>query len=1598
MKTVRIFVSSPGDVRQERQVTAKVLTRLEAQFAGRLGVQGYFWEHEPMHAGSDFQNQIPPPAEFDVFVGILWSRLGTRLHSSHLRSDGRPYLSGSEYEFETALESYRTSATKTPRLLIYRREETPLIPAEPPEVFEERKRQWDSLQRFIEHWFTDLTDGGTFKAAFRGYQNTAEFEELLEEHLRKTIVDIGGKDAQETALAEQAPRWVEGSPYRGFKVFEFEHAAVFFGRTRAIDEVIGQLRDHVSQGKPPFVVIFGGSGSGKSSLLRAGVIPALVNGGLERFGAWRRAVFQPSQSSGDLFEGLASALSGPEAIPEILEVGAGSQGLGARLRNNPEGLEMYLAGTLQQLARESHQAERQQLRQQAVLLRDQGRAHDAEYVEGLLDALQFSELRLILGLDQLEELFLLEDRFPAIERARFLAAIASLVRSKIPYVWVVGTLRSDFFSKCEESEDLIQLLKGKGQYHLLPPNSNEFSQMIRFPARAAGVRFEDHPVKGRLDDVLRDSALGGGGALPLLELTLDQLFEAAGSTRQMTHEAYDGLGGGNGGLRGVLLNVADAAYADLSEKAKASFPRVFKNLTTLDSEFRKLPGSQEHFSRRIVRREALKGIETGAEEVIKRFLDARLLIAYSDDAKNEVVSVAHEALLNEWGRLRSLLEHEIDFLRLRARFAIAAAEWDRDNRNPRRLASNLPLAEAREVFRVEPETLQPFEADYIRLSKRKRAIRLAAFFGTAVSVVVLFGVLAVWANLSERNARQALARSDVSRAEELFGNGNASAAIAFLARAVEQDPESMSAADRLWFALCQRSWPLAVSPPGQLQPPTSDISAISFSPQGKRIAVGLPDGEVWVWDTETGKFLDKIPSGHKKIVLCCAFSPDGTHFITASRDATARIWDARTGQPTTNMLSHQDSIGCVAFSADSHYAATGSRDRTVRVWDATTGNAIGKPLQHGTEVNSICFHPTISTRIVATFGSVARIWNTQNVQILFDLGHSAAVTTAQFDSSGEMVLTTCRDGFARLWSAQTGQLLHISAPRGGPIDNAVLSPTSDRIATISGRDVLLWHADLTMPVSLHQTSEVSWAAFSPDGNRLLSATDDGKVRVWSASSGEPMGEAIDERDQILGAAFTPNGRILIGTSTGLLRMWAAPTLAPLGNAMPQGAAVQTIALSPDEKTTLTGAADGQARLWDLSTSRLVWGPLPQGAPVVAAAFSPDGRYFLTAAANRATVWDVRMRKSVGITSETDGDIYSATFNAHGTIIATATINGIAQFWTVPDCKPTGGIMRHSARITAITFEPNDRGFLTSSLDGTIKTWDANNGALIGNLSAGSEVTDVSVSPNGNLLAAGLSDGRVVVWDLRTNKAIETEPMRHARRVNACLFSPDGSVLASASDDGSAILWDPQTGRARFGALRHSVDSQSEPISKVAFSPDGRRLATACEDGTVLVWDATNGRQLSERLAHSDSVTGIAFSHGKLLVTAGNDGWLFAWNLDAPFTREDRLELANLARGLMPLRLSEAGRLEPNALLTVLKLKKEFPEPGRTMASQLGYWLSQDPGARKVSPLSTQSLSEYIDALISEGSAASISKAAVLASGNPVLEQKLDAARRSLNSK
>ena len=314
MDNLRIFISSPGDVNEERVLARRVLERLRGEFANHLNLEPIFWEHEPLLATAGFQEQIPRPRETDIVVCILWSRLGTRLPEQFKRPDGTPYASGTEFEFEDAVDGHR--AQGFPDLLVYRKTAEPVVSLQDEQALLARLGQKKALDLFVEKWF-HAGGEGALVAAFHQFESSAVFEELLEEHLRKLIERRLPKAQPGQTPVTAPPRWQQGSPFRGLEVFDFEHAEIFFGRTKAIGEVLDNLRQQSADGRA-FVLVLGASGSGKSSLVRAGVLPLLTQPGvIEGVGLWRRAVMRPGDSSGDLFDALAAALLRDQAVPEL---------------------------------------------------------------------------------------------------------------------------------------------------------------------------------------------------------------------------------------------------------------------------------------------------------------------------------------------------------------------------------------------------------------------------------------------------------------------------------------------------------------------------------------------------------------------------------------------------------------------------------------------------------------------------------------------------------------------------------------------------------------------------------------------------------------------------------------------------------------------------------------------------------------------------------------------------------------------------------------------------------------------------------------------------------------------------------------------------------------------------------------------------------------------------------------------------------------------------------------------------------------------------------------------------------------------------------
>jgi outer membrane protein assembly factor BamB len=748
MRRLRIFVSSPGDVEKERQIARGAIARLAAEFADRVAIDSYFWEYEPMRITAGFQAQIQPPSEFDIVVCILWSRMGTPLRAP----DGRRYSSGTEYELTTAMKAHRQQGF--PDVLVYRNRTAAQIKRSPKAARERAYQQLDALEAFLEKLAIDPLSG-MIKGAIIRYANLAEFEERVELHLRRLVEErlAAGRDAAPVQARKSV--W-DGNPFRGLELFELKHAAIFFGRTKAIGDVIDILRRQAlefeerthsgeqkaletanegsEQGPPSipatFVLISAMSGVGKSSLVRAGVLPLLTQPGvIDGVGLWRWSIMLPS-GSGDLFDGLAQALVEPNALPELTSGGKDAGQIAMLLRRSPAAIDLLISQSLAHAADLLYKDEDRQLERLIEKHRLERDNEEAERCAEVRRDLKPRAARLVLVIDQLEEIFTLAKFRDATRTvADFIAALGSLARSG--NVFVIATLRSDFFGHCAELPELMDLKKGEGHYDLAPPTLSEIGQIIRQPAMAAGLNFETIGEAGQevqLDEVLRDEAIGHVEALPLLEFCLSGLYELRVGNL-LTHEAYRRLGG----VEGALAKRAEDVFGGLSRHGKDAFDLVMRQLATAIREKDGLA-----YSRAWADRNDLCALP-GGEEFIDAFLhkSARLFIA-DDRGGKGVVTLTHEALLRAWPRLTRWLEANSDMLQVKAAVAAAGQQWLNAGKDPSYLLPpGLQLEKAKHALR--DGYLAGDEATFVRASiraERKVVLRRRIALG------VIFGVVA----------------------------------------------------------------------------------------------------------------------------------------------------------------------------------------------------------------------------------------------------------------------------------------------------------------------------------------------------------------------------------------------------------------------------------------------------------------------------------------------------------------------------------------------------------------------------------------------------------------------------------------------------------------------------------------------------------------------------------------------------------------------------------------------------------------------------------------------------------------------------------------
>jgi hypothetical protein len=708
MQVFRLFVSSPSDAATERRRVENVVSRLNGEFAGLARLEAIRWETEFYRAHATFQTQIPEAAQCDLVVGVLRWRLGLPLPGdfpSHL-PDGAPYPSGTAYEILTAIDKRRAGG-ELPDVFVFRYDGGPPSVRIGQSDAEEIARQWSALGGFFEKWFR--TAQGQFKAAFNSYGSEDDFEAQLETLLRKWLA--------ERVSGGRALSWppTKGSPFRGLNVFGALHAPVFFGRAVDIRRATDLWRE-AAERSAPFLLIVGASGSGKSSLARAGLIPRLTTPGVVKdVDLWRAAVLCPADNPAGPFAALAEALlQRSENLPPE------EAGRGAALPEIAEGDCKTPTDLTPVLAHADAAAVKPVLN---ALERIAARAKESEKIERAV------RCDLVLLVDQLDELFA-----PSLSeetRSAFAALLAGLVGTG--RVWLIATLRADLYASLLATPALKQLKEAGVTYDLAPPGAAELAEIVRAPAEAAGLKFDTDPKSGeRLDERLLREA-DRPDMLPLLQLALSRLWEARESRGDETFlpfAAFEKLGG----VKGIVDAAGEAALAGLDDNERAKLAPLIRRLSEVS-----------HGAGLTARAAPLA--EAAPDEASKKLVDALVaarLLTLSGEGGAASLRLAHQRVLSDWTRAQKIVANSADFLRVRDEVEEARRRWQAaGRRNDLLIPAGLPLSEAENAAKSQKAELPAEPLAFIKKSSRRARRRQSL----TAAVALIFFALAVGAGL-----------------------------------------------------------------------------------------------------------------------------------------------------------------------------------------------------------------------------------------------------------------------------------------------------------------------------------------------------------------------------------------------------------------------------------------------------------------------------------------------------------------------------------------------------------------------------------------------------------------------------------------------------------------------------------------------------------------------------------------------------------------------------------------------------------------------------------------------------------------------------------
>jgi WD40 repeat protein/DNA-binding SARP family transcriptional activator len=1247
------------------------------------------------------------------------------------------------------------------------------------------------------------------------------------------------------------------NPYKGLRAFQETDAADFFGREKLVEQLVERFCDS------RFVAVVGPSGSGKSSVVKAGLIPALRQGAIEGSENWFVAEMVPGEYP---LEELEMALL-PVAVdppPSLVEP-----------------MQKDKRGMLRTIRR--------------ILPDEEG-------------------AQLLLVIDQFEELFTLVENEE--RRTFFLDSLLAAITAPHSPLRVAITLRADFYDRPLQLQPLGQWIKENTEI-VLPMAADELTWAIQEPARRAGVGLEAGLTPAIVADVVNEP-----GALPLLQYAMTELFDER-RNGAMTRAAYEEIGG----VMGALGGRAEEIYKSLDPSGKEAARQMFLRLVTLgegveDTRRRvlreELEGISVQYSVNSEQSTANDQLSMDNDEqsaassqptttanptsdiphptssdsafdtsdistVIDLFGRYRLLTFDRDPlTRGATVEVAHEALLREWPRLREWLDESRADVRLQRLLAGETAEWQKAGKDDAYLLrgarldqyggwpeeANVSLTEEEQAFLAasfaardqrraeeeariqrELETAQQLaETEKQRAEEqaeaaaelRRRAIILAGALGIAALLAVAAFFFANQSNInaaeSEANAVVAQENADLAATREGEALQEAAArataeAVAVAERNTAEEQTKLSTSRELALAALnnldedpERSILLALEALG--------VSHTNEAEEALHRAVQASQVRLLLQPKEENSTLEVL------------FSPDGSQLLTGDTAGEAILWDAETGEKLVTFDGHKEDwvqasdisyVMSPDYNPDGTRVATGGEDGTLRIWDPETGQELMAIEAHEDRVDGVAFSPDGAKILTASHDNTAKIWDAETGENLLTVEEihppeweiwQTGAWGADFSPDGSRFATAGMDGRAKVWDAETGEELLVLTGHDDPVWDVAFSPDGTLIATSSvSSEAKIWDAETGEEIHNldGHSGELRELDFSHDGTLLGTASADGQAKIWDVASGRELATLAGHKDRVMGIDFSPDGSQIA-----------------------------------------TSSRDHTARIWEVGGGResLAWGGEEEG--VTALSYSPDGQRLAT------INWDGLTRIHNALTGERllvleghDDWAGAIDYSPDGKLIASASDDGTA---IVRDAQTGEQIFRldgHDGEwVNDLAFSADSTLLATVGRDNYAVIWDLVSGTERQRFDHGDWVWGVSLSPDGRLLAAGgmdtgivgePGDGGIIVWDLESGERVH-ELLGHIQQVKKTIFSPDGAQLFTTSWDGTARLWDMTTGETLF-----VLDGHTGPVWNASLSPDGSIAATGAADGRVILWDLTKGTALMTLAQSGGNVGGIDFS-------------------------------------------------------------------------------------------------------------------------------------------